>query len=207
MKPGTRIVSVAALPEPQTAIKDLAGGRVLSAMFWIISYGVRSRARRAGVSYRYLFMHPSGSELAELAELIEQRRTEGHRRQDISICENLGRSGLCRKRTRQGQSRRDDELTVCLASCAKGRETIAAHGTRSASFRSAAQARPVSGRSSPQPSSANGRGERQLTTRPRHGFAKARRARLAPDAGTVAMPRLSTPKTTTRRPLKGGTNG
>jgi NADPH:quinone reductase-like Zn-dependent oxidoreductase len=62
------LVSIAALPEPQTAIKDLA----LSVMFWIISYGIRSRARRAGISYRYLFMHPSGSDLAQLAELIEQ---------------------------------------------------------------------------------------------------------------------------------------
>lgn len=72
MKPGTRIVSVAALPEPQTALRDLGGRRALSAIFWLISYGIRSRARRAGVSYRYLFMHPSGSELALLAELIEQ---------------------------------------------------------------------------------------------------------------------------------------
>jgi NADPH:quinone reductase-like Zn-dependent oxidoreductase len=72
MKPGTKIVSIAALPEPQTAIKDLAGRRVLSAMFWIISYGIRSRARRAGVSYRYLFMHPSATDLAQLAGLIEQ---------------------------------------------------------------------------------------------------------------------------------------
>jgi alcohol dehydrogenase len=72
MKPGTRIVSVAALPEPQTAIKDLGGRRALSAVFWIISYGIRLRDRRAGISYRYLFMHPSGSDLARLAELIEQ---------------------------------------------------------------------------------------------------------------------------------------
>jgi len=72
MKPGTRIVSVAALPEPQTAIKDLGGRRVLSAVFWMISYGIRSRARRAGISYRYLFMHPSGSDLAQLADLIER---------------------------------------------------------------------------------------------------------------------------------------
>jgi len=72
MKPGTRIVSVAGVPEPQTAIKDLGGRRVLSAVFWMISYGIRSRARRAGISYRYLFMHPSGSDLAQLAELIEQ---------------------------------------------------------------------------------------------------------------------------------------
>ena len=71
MKPGTRIVSVAALPEPQTAIRDLGGRRALAALFWLISYGIRSRARRAGVSYRYLFMHPSGNDLALLAELIE----------------------------------------------------------------------------------------------------------------------------------------
>jgi alcohol dehydrogenase len=71
MKPGTKIVSVAALPEPQTAIKDLGGRRTLAAMFWIISYGIRSRAQRAGISYRYLFMHPSGIDLAQIAELIE----------------------------------------------------------------------------------------------------------------------------------------
>jgi NADPH:quinone reductase-like Zn-dependent oxidoreductase len=72
MKPGARIVSVAALPEPQTAIRDLGGRRALSAVFWLISYGIRSRARRARVSYRYLFMHPSGSDLALIAGLIEQ---------------------------------------------------------------------------------------------------------------------------------------
>jgi alcohol dehydrogenase len=74
MKPGTKIVSVAALPEPQTAIRDLGGRRALSAIFWLISYGIRSRARRVGISYRYLFMHPSGSDLALLAELIEQEK-------------------------------------------------------------------------------------------------------------------------------------
>jgi NADPH:quinone reductase-like Zn-dependent oxidoreductase len=68
MKPGTKIVSIAALPEPQTAIKDLGDRRALAAVFWIISYGIRSRARRAGVSYRYLFMYPSSTELAELIE-------------------------------------------------------------------------------------------------------------------------------------------
>jgi alcohol dehydrogenase len=72
MKPGTKIVSVAAVPEPQTALLDLGGRRTLAAVFWMISYGVRQRARRGGVSYRYLFMHPSGNDLAQLAELIER---------------------------------------------------------------------------------------------------------------------------------------
>ena len=74
MKPNTKIVSVAGLPEPQTAIEDLGGRRALAALFWIISYKIRSHARRAKVGYRYLFMHPSGSELAELGELIEQEK-------------------------------------------------------------------------------------------------------------------------------------
>ena len=74
MKPDTKIVSVAALPEPQTAIKDLDGRYGLAALFWIISTKIRSRAHRAKVSYRYLFMHPSGAELAALGELIEQAK-------------------------------------------------------------------------------------------------------------------------------------
>jgi NADPH:quinone reductase-like Zn-dependent oxidoreductase len=74
MKPGTKIVSIAGLPEPQTAVKDLGGRRALAVMFWVISYGIRSRARRSDVTYRYLFMHPSGTELAQLAELIEQEK-------------------------------------------------------------------------------------------------------------------------------------
>src|ERR1700723_2810243 len=41
MKPGTRIVSVAGVPEPQTAIKDLGGSRALAAVFWIISTAIR----------------------------------------------------------------------------------------------------------------------------------------------------------------------
>jgi alcohol dehydrogenase len=70
MKPGAKVVSVAALPEPQTAMRDLGGRTGLAVLFWLISIGIRARARRAGVTYRYLFMRPSGAELAELGELI-----------------------------------------------------------------------------------------------------------------------------------------
>ena len=91
MKPGTRVVSVAGVPEPQMAIKDLGGRRTLAAILWMISYGIRSRARRAGVRYRYLFMHPSGSDLAQLAEPHRTGKAEGHRRQGISVCEALPR--------------------------------------------------------------------------------------------------------------------
>lgn len=71
MKPGTTVVSVAALPEPVTAMKDLEGRRFLAFLFWIVSAKLRARARRVGVRYRFLFMHPSGAELSELGQLIE----------------------------------------------------------------------------------------------------------------------------------------
>lgn len=74
MKPGSKIVSVAALPEPRTAMHDLGGRRLLAALFWIVSAKIRARARRAQVDYRYLFMQPSGFELAELGELVADGR-------------------------------------------------------------------------------------------------------------------------------------
>jgi NADPH:quinone reductase-like Zn-dependent oxidoreductase len=74
MKPGAKVVSVAGIPEPQTAYKDLERGWALAALFWIASFKVRAQARKMNVSYRFLFMHPSGAELAELGQLIEQEK-------------------------------------------------------------------------------------------------------------------------------------
>lgn len=71
VKPGGTVVSIAALPEPQTARKDLGRGVGLAALFWLASFKLRAQARRHGVRYRFLFMHPSGSELGELAGLID----------------------------------------------------------------------------------------------------------------------------------------
>jgi len=70
MKRGAKVVSIAGIPEPQTAIKDLGGRHVLAAVFWLLSVGIRLRARRAGVNYRFMFMHPSGEELAQLGDLV-----------------------------------------------------------------------------------------------------------------------------------------
>ncbi|RIX97764.1 NADP-dependent oxidoreductase [Aureimonas flava] len=70
VKPGGTVVSVAGVPEPQTAWKDLDRRGFLPALFWLASWRLRRQARRRGVRYRYLFMRPDGAELAELAELI-----------------------------------------------------------------------------------------------------------------------------------------
>ncbi|MBL8649102.1 MAG: NADP-dependent oxidoreductase [Sphingopyxis sp.] len=76
VKPGATVVSVAGMPEPLTATKDLGRGPLLAALFWFASFGIRAQARKHGATYRYLFMHPSGAELAELAALIEQKALE-----------------------------------------------------------------------------------------------------------------------------------
>lgn len=76
VRPGGKVVSVAGLPEPTTATRDLGRGFGLAALFWLASAGIRWRAWRAGVHYRYLFMHPSGEDLAFLAGLLDEGKLE-----------------------------------------------------------------------------------------------------------------------------------
>ncbi len=71
VKPGGKVVSVVATPEPETARKDLGRGPMLAALFWLASFALRRKARKHGARYRFLFMHPSGAELAELARLVD----------------------------------------------------------------------------------------------------------------------------------------
>lgn len=69
LRPGRTLVSVAGLPDATTARVDLDAGPLKAALLWAASTAIRRRARRAGVGYRYLFMHPSGADLAvELAD-------------------------------------------------------------------------------------------------------------------------------------------
>ena len=70
---GATVVSVAGLPEPETARRDLNRGSALAALFWAASFGTRRAAARYGVRYRYLFMHPSGADLELLAKLIDAK--------------------------------------------------------------------------------------------------------------------------------------
>jgi NADPH:quinone reductase-like Zn-dependent oxidoreductase len=76
LKPGGRVVSIAGMPEPVTARKDLGRGIGLAALFWVASLPTRVRAARHGCTYRYLFMHPSGADLAYLASLIDAKKLE-----------------------------------------------------------------------------------------------------------------------------------
>ena len=76
LKRGGRVVSIAGMPEPMTARKDLDSGNGLAALFWLASLTTRWHAAQHGISYRYLFMHPSGADLAYLASLIDDKKLE-----------------------------------------------------------------------------------------------------------------------------------
>jgi NADPH:quinone reductase-like Zn-dependent oxidoreductase len=71
VRPGATVVSVAGIPEPQTASKDIGRGLGLQALFWVASFFLRRRARQSGVRYRMFIMHPSGEDLSELARLVD----------------------------------------------------------------------------------------------------------------------------------------
>lgn len=73
---GATVVSIAGMPEPQTARKDLDRGLALQALFWLASFKQRQLARAHGARYRFLFMHPSGDDLRELARLVEAGKLE-----------------------------------------------------------------------------------------------------------------------------------
>jgi len=75
VKPGGTVLSIAGLPEPMTARKDL-GRPGLAPLFWLASLGLRLRARRHGARYRFLFMHASGADLADLARRIDDGALE-----------------------------------------------------------------------------------------------------------------------------------
>ncbi len=74
VKRGGMVVSVAGMPEPTTARRDLGRGDALAALFWVASFGTRRTAAKYGVRYRYLFMHPSGTDLEAIAALIDAKQ-------------------------------------------------------------------------------------------------------------------------------------
>jgi NADPH:quinone reductase-like Zn-dependent oxidoreductase len=76
VKRGGKVVSIAGIPEPETARRDLGRGAPLAMLFWMVSFGTRRRAAKRGVHYRYLFMRPSGSDLEELTARVDAGKLE-----------------------------------------------------------------------------------------------------------------------------------
>ena len=105
---GGKVVSIAGIPEPTTATKDLHRGAGLATLFWFASAGLRLRAWRAGVVYRYMFMGPSGKELDVLASLVDTKKLEVVVDQRLPVRQDRRGIRLSRGRPREGQDRRHD---------------------------------------------------------------------------------------------------
>jgi len=69
-KPGGVVVAISTDPTPQLA-KEQELNPVLRLLFGAISLSTRRAAKKAGVRYEFLLMHPSGEQLTHLAKLCE----------------------------------------------------------------------------------------------------------------------------------------
>lgn len=70
LRPGGKLISIAGPPDPAFA-KELGANPVISLAMAALSLRTRQRARRHRVTYSFLFMRASGSQLRQLTPLIE----------------------------------------------------------------------------------------------------------------------------------------
>ena len=70
LKPGGKVISVAGPPEPDFA-KEFGVNWLLIQAMRLVSFPIRRKAKRRGVTYSFLFMKASGSQLRELGSLID----------------------------------------------------------------------------------------------------------------------------------------
>ena len=70
LRPGGKLISISGPPDAAFA-KDIGASWFLRQVMRLLSYRIRSKANRLGVSYSFLFMKASGDELREIGSLID----------------------------------------------------------------------------------------------------------------------------------------
>lgn len=70
LKPGGKLISISGPPDPAFA-RQQGSSWLLRQVMRSLSHGIRTRARRRGVAYTFLFMRASGNELGVIARLID----------------------------------------------------------------------------------------------------------------------------------------
>lgn len=70
LKRGGKLISIAGAPDPQFA-KDTQANWIVRMATHVLSYKIRKKAKRLGVSYSFLFMQANGQHLHEISKLIE----------------------------------------------------------------------------------------------------------------------------------------
>jgi len=70
VKPGGQLISISGPPDPVFA-KELGLNLFLKLVVFLLSRGVRKKAKALGVRYSFLFMRAQGQQLSEITSLIE----------------------------------------------------------------------------------------------------------------------------------------
>lgn len=70
LKRGGKLISIAGAPDPQFA-KDTQANWIVRMATHVLSYKIRKKAKRLGISYSFLFMQANGQHLHEISRLIE----------------------------------------------------------------------------------------------------------------------------------------
>jgi NADPH:quinone reductase-like Zn-dependent oxidoreductase len=70
LKPGGKVIGIAGPPDPDFA-KARGVNPLVGLVMRMLSYGIRKKARAAGVGYSFLYMRASGEQLRQIAALID----------------------------------------------------------------------------------------------------------------------------------------
>ncbi|HEX8045765.1 NADP-dependent oxidoreductase [Rhizobium sp.] len=70
LKPGGKLISISGPPDPEFA-RENGFGWLLQQVMRALSFGIRRKSKRQGISYSFLFMTASGRQLEQIATLIE----------------------------------------------------------------------------------------------------------------------------------------
>ena len=70
LKHGGKVISISGPPDPAFA-REWQLGWLLEQVFRVLSHRIRRQSKRLGVSYSFLFMHPSGAQLREIGALLD----------------------------------------------------------------------------------------------------------------------------------------
>jgi NADPH:quinone reductase-like Zn-dependent oxidoreductase len=70
LKPGGKLISISGPPDAEFA-REIGSSWPMQQVMRLLSFGIRKKARRHGVTYSFLFMRASGEQLSKITALIE----------------------------------------------------------------------------------------------------------------------------------------
>ena len=70
LKPGGKLISISGPPDPDFA-RENGSNWLLQQVMRLLSFGIRRKSKRRGISYSFLFMTANGGQLGKITSLIE----------------------------------------------------------------------------------------------------------------------------------------